>query len=147
MAIVSTRNRVSLRVNLIYAQLVLPVFTFIAIFLGQNGVFVFLLFLLPPTALWLTRFLAVSKGKCTTKIFINFDIRLPECRGCKTRILCAQYRGASVSTVVITNGNGDILAEIKGEGTNPWVSIYTTCRYQLLKIQTWCCFFSKNNNV
>ncbi|XP_050429606.1 N-acetyl-D-glucosamine kinase [Adelges cooleyi] len=29
--------------------------------------------------------------------------------------------GASVSTVVITNGNGDILAEIKGDGTNPWI--------------------------
>ncbi|XP_050533137.1 N-acetyl-D-glucosamine kinase-like [Daktulosphaira vitifoliae] len=29
--------------------------------------------------------------------------------------------GASVSTVVITNGKGEILAEILGEGTNPWI--------------------------
>jgi len=40
----------------------------------------------------------------------------------KNTFIC--NRGASVSTVVITNGNGDILAEIKGEGTNPWVGSF-----------------------
>jgi len=35
--------------------------------------------------------------------------------------------GASVSTVVLTNGNGDILAELKGEGTNPWILGIESC--------------------
>ncbi|XP_050547107.1 N-acetyl-D-glucosamine kinase-like [Daktulosphaira vitifoliae] len=35
--------------------------------------------------------------------------------------------GASVSTVVITNGKGDILAEILGEGTNPWTLGIKSC--------------------